>query len=117
MKESKKQLLKNSLANEDYEKFMDEIKSLDVNKGNYEELLESINEIIIDKMLKTDIIGEKSSGKRLLKAFSDDDEKNFLEFVVELRGEISKIFEEKLEKYVDDEVLSKLEDFKSRFMQ
>ncbi len=116
MKEGKKQILRTSLEKDDYDKFINDIKELEVTKENYEDLLSDINEIITDKMLNTDISNGGNSGERLLKTFSNDNEHNFLEYVADLRYKIARIFEEKLQKYIDADIKEKLDDFESTFM-
>lgn len=110
MKEGKKQILRTSLEKDDYDKFINDIKELEVTKENYEDLLSDINEII------TDISNGGNSGERLLKTFSNDNEHNFLEYIADLRYKIARIFEEKLQKYIDADIKEKLDDFESTFM-
>ena len=110
MKEGKKQILRTSLEKDDYDKFINDIKELEVTKENYEDLLSDINEII------TDISNGGNSGERLLKTFSNDNEHNSLEYIADLRYKIARIFEEKLQKYIDAGIKEKLDDFESTFM-
>jgi len=115
MKEGKKQILRTSLEKEDYDKFINNIEELNVTKENYEELLFDISSIITEKMLSTNISNGGNSGDKLIKAFSNE-EHNFFEYVSKLKYKIARIFEHKLEKFVDEDIKEKLDDFESTFM-
>ena len=118
--ESLKKSLKTSLNKNDYDKFIEHLNDLEIDKDNFWNVILVVEEVIKDKCLTETIENKKDSKKVLLEEFGViEKEHNFFDDSEDFKIKISNLFKNKLSNYKDDsleDIYNKLDDFEGRLI-
>ena len=112
-----KMLLETSLSDNNYDKFLNQLNDLEIDKDNF---IAVVEEVIKDKCLTETIENKKDSKKVLLEEFGViEKEHNFFDDLEDFKIKISNLFKNKLSNYKDDsleDIYNKLDDFEGRLI-
>lgn len=115
-----KMLLETSLNKNDYDKFIEHLNDLEIDKDNFWNVIAVVEEVIKDKCLTETIENKKDSRKVLLQEFGViEKEHNFFDDLEDFKIKISNLFKNKLSNYKDDsleDIYNKLDDFEGRLI-
>lgn len=118
--ESLKKSLKTSLSKNDYDKFIEHLNDLEIDKDNFWNVILVVEEVIKEKLENTSINSKKDSKKVLLEEFGViEKEHNFFDDLEDFKIKISNLFKNKLSNYKDDsleDIYNKLDDFEGRLI-
>lgn len=118
--ESLKKSLKTSLNKNDYDKFIEHLNDLEIDKDNFWNVIAVVEEVIKEKLEDTSINSKKDSKKVLLEEFGViEKEHNFFDDLEDFKIKISNLFKNKLSNYKDDsleDIYNKLDDFEGRLI-
>ena len=118
--ESLKKSLKTSLNKNDYDKFIEHLNDLEIDKDNFWNVILVVEEVIKDKCLTETIENKKDSKKVLLEEFGViEKEHNLFDDSEDFKIKISNLFKNKLSNYKDDsleDIYNKLDDFEGRLI-
>lgn len=115
-----KMLLETSLSDNNYDKFLNQLNDLEIDKDNFWNVIAVVEEVIKDKCLTETIENKKDSRKVLLQEFGViKKEHNFFDDLEDFKIKISNLFKNKLSNYKDDsleDIYNKLDDFEGRLI-
>lgn len=115
-----KMLLETSLSDNNYDKFLNQLNDLEIDKDNFWNVIAVVEEAIKDKCLTETIENKKDSRKVLLQEFGViEKEHNFFDDLEDFKIKISNLFKNKLSNYKDDsleDIYNKLDDFEGRLI-
>ena len=115
-----KMLLETSLSDNNYDKFLNQLNDLEIDKDNFCNVIAVVEEVIKDKCLTETIENKKDSKKVLLEEFGViEKEHNFFDDLEDFKIKISNLFKNKLSNYKDDsleDIYNKLDDFEGRLI-
>ena len=115
-----KMLLETSLSDNNYNKFLNQLNDLEIDKDNFWNVILVVEEVIKDKCLTETIENKKDSEKVLLEEFGViEKEHNFFDDLEDFKIKISNLFKNKLSNYKDDsleDIYNKLDDFEGRLI-
>ena len=115
-----KMLLETSLSDNNYNKFLNQLNDLEIDKDNFWNVILVVEEDIKDKCLTETIENKKDSKKVLLEEFGViEKEHNFFDDLEDFKIKISNLFKNKLSNYKDDsleDIYNKLDDFEGRLI-
>lgn len=115
-----KMLLETSLSDNNYDKFLNQLNDLEIDKDNFWNVIVVVEEVIKDKCLTETIENKKDSKKVLLEEFGViEKEHNFFDDLEDFKIKISNLFKNKLSNYKDDsleDIYNKLDDFEGRLI-
>lgn len=115
-----KMLLETSLSDNNYDKFLNQLNDLEIDKDNFWNVITVVEEVIKDKCLTETIENKKDSRKVLLQEFGViEKEHNFFDDLEDFKIKISNLFKNKLSNYKDDsleDIYNKLDDFEGRLI-
>lgn len=118
--ESLKKSLKTSLNKNDYDKFIEHLNDLEIDKDNFWNVILVVEEVIKEKLENTSINSKKDSKKVLLEEFGViEKEHNFFDDLEDFKIKTSNLFKNKLSNYKDDsleDIYNKLDDFEGRLI-
>ena len=115
-----KMLLETSLSGNNYNKFLNQLNDLEIDKDNFWNVILVVEEVIKDKCLTETIENKKDSKKVLLEEFGViEKEHNFFDDLEDFKIKISNLFKNKLSNYKNDsleDIYNKLDDFEGRLI-
>ena len=115
-----KMLLETSLSDNNYDKFLNQLNDLEIDKDNFWNVITVVEKVIKDKCLTETIENKKDSRKVLLQEFGViEKEHNFFDDLEDFKIKISNLFKNKLSNYKDDsleDIYNKLDDFEGRLI-
>ena len=115
-----KMLLETSLSDNNYNKFLNQLNDLEIDKDNFWNVILVVEEVIKDKCLTETIEKKKDSKKVLLEEFGViEKEHNFFDDLEDFKIKISNLFKNKLSNYKNDsleDIYNKLDDFEGRLI-
>ncbi len=115
-----KMLLETSLSDNNYNKFLNQLNDLEIDKDNFWNVIAVVEEVIKDKLEDTSINSKQDSKKVLLEEFGViEKEHNFFDDLEDFKIKISNLFKNKLSNYKDDsleDIYNKLDDFEGRLI-
>lgn len=115
-----KMLLETSLSDNNYNKFLNQLNDLEIDKDNFWNVILVVEEVIKDKCLTETIENKKDSKKVLLEEFGViEKEHNFFDDLEDFKIKISNLFKNKLSNYKNDsleDIYNKLDDFEGRLI-
>ena len=115
-----KMLLETSLSDNNYNKFLNQLNDLEIDKDNFWNVILVVEEVIKDKCLTETIENKKDSKKVLLVEFGViEKEHNFFDDLEDFKIKISNLFKNKLSNYKNDsleDIYNKLDDFEGRLI-
>ena len=115
-----KMLLETSLSDNNYDKFLNQLNDLEIDKDNFWNVITVVEEVIKDKCLTETIENKKDSKKVLLQEFGViEKDASFFDDLEDFKIRISNLFKNKLSNYKDDsleDIYNKLDDFEGRLI-
>lgn len=115
-----KMILETSLSDNNYDKFLNQLNDLEIDKDNFWNVIAVVEEVIKDKCLSESLESKKDSKKVLLETFDIiEKDDNFFDDLEDFKIKISDVFKNKLSNYEDEgieDIYNKLDDFEGRLI-